>query len=186
MKNPKRRMIYSNFYDEWCTEEDARMYLFETSAEEEGWETEEDIPDDRVWDQICIQEEFGWDDEKVELKRFFDGGEWILQGSLGLWNRRARGGFIFSSFDELSRAWDDCDYIRLYDENGHFFIDAAHHDGTNCYEAKRLTGKGKEYVENHMYDSDEEVHDVVFNSNFFSALPHYAHKVYGCKMREAA
>ena len=51
---------------------------------------------------------------------------------------------------------------------------------------KRLTSKGKEYVENHLYDSDEEVHDVVFNSNFFSALPHYAHKVYGCKMKEAA
>ena len=185
MKNHKRRLIYSNFCDEWYTEEDARMFLFETSAEEEGWETEEDIPEDRVWDQICIQEEFGWDDEKVELKRFFDGSEWILQGSLGLWNRRGRGGFVFSSFDELSRAWDDCDYIRLYDENGHFFIDAAHHDGTNCYEVKRLTGKGKEYVENHMYDSDEEVHDVVFNSNFFSALPHYAHNVYGCKVREA-
>jgi len=183
-KQPKRRLIYSNFYGENYTEEDAREFLFETYAEEEEWETKSDIPISRVWEQISAQEEFSWDDEQYELRKFFDPHYWILQGSFGLWYGRPRGGFVFDSFKELCKAWSDCDYIRLYDENGHFYIDAAHHDGTNCFEVKRLTDKGKEYVDSHQWDPDEDVHDVVFNSNFYSTLPHYALKVFGCKKTE--
>ena len=183
-KEPKRRLIYSNFYGEFNTEEDARQFLFDERSDEDEWQSVDDVPDDRVWSELAAQDEFSWDDSKYELEKFFDPGYWILQGSCGLWWGRSRGGFVFDSFKEMAKAWNDCDYIRLYDENGHFYIDAAHHDGTNHYEVKRLTEKGREYIENHQWDSDEEVHDVVFNSNIYSGLPHYSHKVWGCKERE--
>lgn len=185
-KKPQRRLIYSNFYDEYGTFDDARQFIFEEYGDDEEWESAKDVPDDRVWDELAFQDECNWDNEKYELEKFFDPGYWILQGTFGLWYGRPRGGFVFDSFKEMTKAWNNCDYIRLYDENGHFYIDAAHHDGTNHYEVKRLTEKGREYIENHKWDPDEEVHDVVFNSNIYSGLPHYAHKVFGCKEREWA
>ena len=190
-KSPKRRLIYSNFFGEFNTEEYAREWLFEEYCNDPelagvNWESVDDIPDEMVWKELSHQDEISWEDAQYELEKFFDPGYWILQGSFGLWWGRPRGGFIFDSFKEMAKAWNNCDYIRLYDENGHFYIDAAHHDGTNCYEVKRLTEKGREYIENHKWDPDEEVHDVVFNSNIYSGLPHYAHKVWGCKEREWA
>lgn len=181
---PKRRLIYSNFYDEYGTFDDARQFLFEEYGDDEEWESAKDVPGDRVWDELAFQDECNWDNEKYELEKFFDPGYWILQGTFGLWYGRPRGGFTFGSFQEMAKAWDNCDYIRLYDENGHFYIDAAHHDGTNRYEVKRLTDKGLQYLNDHMWDVEEEVHDVLFGSNFYSALPHYAHEVFGCKERE--
>ena len=180
---PKRRLIYSNFYGEMYTEDDAREYIFDNDFDEQ-FETKEDIADDDVWKEIAFMEELGWEDESSMLQDFFDNGEWILQGTFGLWWGSPRGGFTFDSFEEMAKAWNECDYIRLYDENGHFYIDAAHHDGTNQYEVKRLTDKGIDYLSNHQYDREEDIHDILFNSNFYSSLPHYAHNVFGCKERE--
>lgn len=185
-KQPRRRLIYSNFYDEGVSFDETKQFLFDERGEDEGWESLSDVSDHEVWEEIAVQDEFNWSDEKYELEKFFDPGYWILQGSFGLWWGRPRGGFIFDSFKEMAKAWNDCDYIRLYDENGHFYIDAAHHDGTNHYEVKRLTEKGREYIENHQWDPDETVHDVVFNNNIYSGLPHYAKQVFGCKEREWA
>ena len=185
-KQPKRRLIYSNFYDEGVSFDEAKQFLFDERGEDEGWESVSDVSDQEVWEEMAAQDNFNWDDAKYELEKFFDPGYWILQGSFGLWYGRPRGGFVFGSFKEMAKAWNNCDYIRLYDENGHFFIDAAHHDGTNQYEVKRLTEKGREYIENHQWDPDETVHDVVFNNNIYSGLPHYARQVFGCKEREWA
>lgn len=182
-KIPKRRLIYSNFYGEMYTEDDARECIYDNDFDEQ-YETKEDIPDNDIWKELAFMEEIGWEDESCMLRDFFDGAEWILQGTFGLWWGRPRGGFTFDSFEEMTNAWNKCDYIRLYDENGHFYIDAAHHDGTNYYEVKRLTDKGIEYLSNHAYDCEEEVHDILFSSNFYSALPHYANNVFGCKERE--
>ena len=60
-------------------------------------------------------------------------------------------------------------------------IKASHHDGTNYAELKELTCKGSNYAADHRYDSDREVHEKLWNSNFYTRLPHYAHKVWGCK-----
>lgn len=181
----KERIIYDNNYSS-AKEKDCREFLLEAYGEDEGWQTVDDIPDDRVWQEMAFTDEINWEDESYELRRFFDDGHWILQGSLGLWNGRHRGGYTFSSFGELAHSWDKCDYIKLYDENGHFCIEASHHDGTNCYEVKRLTEKGYEYLDSHTSCNREGVHDTLFNNNFYSALPHYAHKVYGCKKRDGA
>lgn len=185
-RKPKKRLIYSNYPGEMYTDDDARDYLFDEYAEEEGWEKKSDIPDQRVWDEINAHDEMSWEDEKYELEKFFDGGHWILQGTLGLWNGPHRGGYTFEDFKGLARCWNNLGYISIYDKNGHFLIDAYHHDGTNHYEVKRLTDKGCEYLNNHVWDPLEATHNAIFENNFLSALPHYANIVFGCKKRESA
>lgn len=58
------------------------------------------------------------------------------------------------------KAMTDCDYFRIYDENGHMYLTCSHHDGTNHFEIKIVTEKG------------------------YTVLPRFAEKIYGCKARE--
>ena len=66
----KEITIYDNYFN-LERENDARAYLFDDYAEEEGWKTPEDIPDERVWDEIEFQDRMQWDDMKAELETLF-------------------------------------------------------------------------------------------------------------------
>lgn len=87
---------------------------------------------------------------KDDLERFFNGeSTWILQGTCGCWNGNHKVGMIFEDFEEmLNKAAKDCDYIHLYDKNGHLYLKCSHHDGTNYYEIKKVTDRGVEYLAN--------------------------------------
>ena len=184
----REHILFSNYF--WENDEEgkdqydyAREFLFEEYGEEEGWETEDDVPDNRVTDEVYAQSEFTWDDFKVEFGRFLGDSNngFLLVGTCGLWNGTYDGGCYVNSFDDLHKFWKDCDYIKVYDEGGHLYVKASHHDGTNYAELKELTRKGNSYADNHYWDSDRDVHKVLWNSNFYTRLPHYAHKVWGCK-----
>lgn len=183
-----KHTLYSNYF--WENDENgkdaydyAREYLFEEFAEDEGWETEDDIPDEKVMDTVYADAEMNFDDFKYEFGKFIKDSRngFLLCGICGLWNGTYDGGCYVNNFDDLYKFWDNCSDIKVYDENGHLYIKAGHHDGTNYAELKELTDKGCEYKDNHYWDSDEEVHEKLFNNNFYTRLPHYAHKVWGCK-----
>lgn len=171
----KRRTIYNN-YNLW---ED---YL--EAAKEILSERNEEITDNAIWEEIYEQDNLNWQDEKERLVEFFEGSTWILQGYSGRWDGNHRGGHIFTDFMEMfQKATEDCEYIHIYDENGHMFLKCSHHDGTNLYEIKRVTDRGIKYLENWEYDWDDKrteeyVHDKIMER--YSTLPHFAYKVYGC------
>ena len=155
--------------------ESAIEYLKEECGEEP---TEESI-----WNEISFQDQTNWEEEKSQLVDFFAGNTWILQGINERWDGKHSAGHIFSDFMEMFyKACEDCDYIKIWDENGHFYLQCFHHDGTNIYEIKRVTEAGKRYLENWEYcysdhRSVEYIHTRVMKR--YSTLPHYAHKVFG-------
>ena len=183
-----KHILFSNYF---CENDDngkdqydyAREYLFEEYAEEEGWESEDDVPDERVNKEVYFQSECDWDNFKYEFGKFIKDSNYgfLLVGYVGTWRGRAAGGCYVNEFNDLYKFWDSCDYIKVYDEGGHLYIEASHHDGNNYAELKELTCKGSEYAGNHYWDSDKEVHEKLWSSNFYTRLPHYAHKVWGCK-----
>ncbi len=184
----KQHILFSNYFfenDEFGKDhyDYAREYLFTEYAEDEGWESEDDIPDERVTEEVYQQSEWDWEDFKVEFEHFLKESTngFLLVGTCGCWDGTYDGGCYVNKFDDLYKFWDHCEYIKVYDEGGHLYIEASHHDGTNYAELKELTCKGSNYADNHRYDSDQEVHDKLWNSNFYTRLPHYAHKVWGCK-----
>ena len=184
-----KHILFSNYHwenDEFGKDsyDYAREYLFEEYGNENEWETADDIPDERVNSEVYLIEECDWDNFREEFGNFIEKSNYgfLLCGSVGRWNGTAEGGLFVKDFDDLYRFWKDCDYIKVYDEGGHLHIECSHHDGTNYGELKELTNKGKEYSDNHYYDySDRELHEKLWNSNFYTKLPHYAHKVWGCK-----
>lgn len=182
MKKAKKRILYSN-YDLHEMYVDAYNCLKENHAyecpEDEDWEP----TDNAIWDEVYFLDGCNWDDFESNFGEFFNSNKFLLQGFVGRWHGRVRGGFIFDSISEMSEAWRDCDYVEIYDENGHLYIRCSHHDGSNFFEIRMLNKMGCQYAESHYYDNDEEVHDKLMKSPY-SVLPHCAHKIYGCKKIE--
>lgn len=173
-----KRTLYSNYYD-WIDEEDLRMSILDCGIVDD----EEDITDDMLIDERYHLEEIYWDDFSFELKHFFDkGNAWLLTGSIGRWDGNYRGGYIFNTFEEFCKCLEDCAYIKIVDNKGHFEVECSHHDGTNFYEVKRVSDFGCEWYDNHSWDMyEEELHTKMWNNNFMTSLPHFARDVYGCK-----
>lgn len=187
-KSNNEHILFSNYFwenDNYGMDkyDYAREYLFTEYSEDEGWKTETDVPENRVIDEVYSQSEWEWEDFKAEFGKFIKDSYngFILIGDCGLWDGRSAGGCYINKFDDLYNFWDGCRDIKVWDDCGHLFIKATHHDGTNYAELKELTCKGSNYANNHYYDSDEDVHNTIWNSNFYSRLPHFAHKVWGCR-----
>lgn len=179
MREPVVRTIYDN-YNLWndSNVKEAKEVLLERDGNENP-------SDNDIWDELNDEDNINWKEEKYELLKFFDDGStWILRGTNGRWDGSHEAGTIFTDFMEMfNKAMKDCDYVKLYDENGHFYFQCSHHDGTNCYEIKKLIENGIKYLENWEYDwndkrSERYIHDQIMKR--YSVLPHFAHKVYGC------
>lgn len=183
-KTPKARAIYDN-YDLW--EKYPNETLMEIARECEWIEDDEEVTDEILMRWRYEEDERDWDDVKYELNKFFKGKTVGFFGKVGRWNGTRKGGYIGEFWDSFYEAMKDCDYFKIYDENGHMYLTCSHHDGTNHFEIKIVNDKGKQYVENwldNMFDSREPsyVYGRVFDK--YSTLPRFAQKVYGCKARE--
>ena len=117
------------------------------------------------------------------FNNFFDfqNSTFLLTGTIGRWDGAYLGGFTFNCFTEMQRAWDDCDYLKIYDEKGHLYIECSHHDGNNYFEIKQLTPRGEAYLENNKYQSSKEVHYKLWESNNYSKLPKFYKFTFGKK-----
>lgn len=156
-KIAKERIIYDN-YDPWGTYSDEDIK--EMALECEWVDDIEEITDSMIEQWRYEEMETDWENEREMLSKYFDGKEVEFIGAVGLWHgtykAKERGEF-WKLFD---KAMTDCDYFRIYDENGHLYLTCSHHDGTNHFEIKVVTEKG------------------------YTILPRFAEKVYGCKARE--
>ncbi len=74
MKN-KEVTIYDNYYS-LENEKEIREFLFDEYAEE--------IPEERVWDEIEFQDRELWSDVKTELTALFDKNVYLLTGTCGV------------------------------------------------------------------------------------------------------
>ena len=174
----KTRILYDNT-DITETYPDVREYLFDTYADERGWKTKEDIPDDEVSAQAADIDRMNWEDFYADLEYIFKNDCYLLTGVCGRWNGPAEGGKFIHSASELLDCIRHLDYIKIYDENGHLKISGFHHDGSDSYEIKRLTSKGYELACRNYFAKDRYLHQAIMNCNIYSSLPHLAKRLYG-------
>ena len=176
---PKERIIYDNYDLDY---DGAKEYLHEQGNE--------DPTESEIWAEANFQDEINWYEIKAELENVFNDGNFLAVGTCGRWNGNFAGGFIFETFQELMNHFSDCDYIKFWDENGHFYLKGTHHDGTHHVEIKEITKKGKDYYDNWDFGpitdkrTEMEIHKKMFSDSHYTKLINYAHKYYGCKRRE--
>lgn len=180
MKKGKERIIYDN-YDLWETYSESAI-----DALVDMWGDE--YTDDDVWNMIYDFDADDYSDEIDRLREFFSDGTYIIFGTIGRWCGCRTGFDVFDDFESAyNDAIKDCDFIKIYDVNGHFYIECSHHDGTNYYEIKKLTDAGVRYYTNWDENwSDKRSNNYVKNKlvNRYSVLPRFAEKVYGCNRTE--
>ena len=184
MKIAKERVLYDNYdLSETYPDKDIDELLIENGVVEDA----EEITDEMRWKERYNEDEFAWDAAKEELDEFFDGKKCLIMGETGLWHGVYHGSDIGEFWELFNKAITDCDYIKIYDINGHFHLTCSHHDGRCHYEFKIVTSEGEEYYDRWNYGSDNrrecDVHKQIYKK--YSKIPHFMHKVYGCKVRES-
>ena len=78
----KEITLYDN-YPSVEKENETRKFLFEVYADEENWKSPEEIPDQRVYDEIDFQDGETWRDVKDGLNTIFEDGYYLLTGYFG-------------------------------------------------------------------------------------------------------
>jgi hypothetical protein len=170
-----------NTYDFESYEEAARE-----SFAEFGEDASEDDITRRAYSLMADDESIIFDD----LARYFKYDKLLMIGTCGTWRGVVDGGKI-GSFEELARdLLKDCGFIKITDERGRLVIRGTHHDGTNEAEFVKLTERGAALFNNWNYNFDDDrserdIHAIIYKSNLFSKIPHFAREVYGVKEKRA-
>ena len=166
-------VLYNN-YDFSENYASAREWLFATRQDDFDWETEDDVPEKMILDEMSFLEESEWAYFKSKCEELLSNGDCLLTGTCGRWNGPAQGGKFIRSFHDLVSCIEHLDYLKIIDRNGHLIIEGYHHDGSDSYELKQLTRRGREYARQYDYARDERLHTTIMNLNFYSKLPRLA------------
>ena len=129
--------------------------------------------------KITIFEE-AWEDGDFSLDELCEamkGSCYVLVGTIGTWQGPRAGGFIFYDGGGIYKAIQGCDIVMISDVGGHLYVDCSHHDGSNHYEIRELTERGKEFLRNSQYRlSERELHSRLMERPY-SKLPKMAKKL---------
>lgn len=131
MREYKVRTVFNNYnlWDDY--KEDAVEILKENGIE--------NPTEDQIWDEIIFQSDGNWEGAKWELRKFFDDKTCILMGENERWNGKRKAGTIFTDFMEMYyKAMKDCDYVHIYDINGHLYFKCSHTEGKHYMKESRM------------------------------------------------
>lgn len=174
------RTIYDNYVlDETYTDEDMIELAIANGMAETEDEVTESMIDELRWDEDAIE----WENVKCELVEYFKNKTVIFFGTLGLWYGRTAGGKTGNFENLLMDALEDCAYVKIYEKNDRMFLECSHHDGTNEFEIKIITERGKQYLENWEYSNDKrtlkDVHTQIIKR--YSKRPQFCKNAWGIK-----
>ena len=172
----KELIIFDSYYDA-DKHEESRKTLFELYPEE-NWASPEDIPEQRLLEEIEYQDNELWQEIVDCFNYLFDDDCYLLTGHFGSWRGKLECGKFIQSTDGLFDALQHLDDIKIIDRNGHLIIEGSHHDGSDRYELKKLTRKGYELANKKYFANDKKLHNTIMKTNFYSTLPHFAKALY--------
>ena len=172
-------IIFFDNMDDYSKYDEAEQAVYESFRESQERTSVNDVPNDMVWDEISLQNEAEWEYFSDAFKRLLEKHTFLVTGTCGRWNGPCEGGNFITDWNDFRSFIKHLDTLKIYEQNGHLYIEGYHHDGHDLYELKRLTDKGTEYADKHCFAHDRALHHSIMNSNFFSTLPHFADFIYG-------
>lgn len=177
MKN-KETIFFDNTNDDSKYDE-AKQAVYESFRDSQEWASIGDVPADMVWEEIAAQNEADWEYFTCALKQETDRHCFLITGTCGWWNGPCGCGNFIQCRNDFRSFIQHLDTLKIYERNGHLYIEGFHHDGHDSYELKRLTDKGIEYANRHGFAHDRSLHNSIMNNNFYSALPRLAEVIFG-------
>lgn len=179
----------NNYYiwsNELPTDEKVLDEYRKAYAETYGIPLEEVMDIDEYTLDIFIAQELDrdYDDEVSNIRcheKHHGTKQYVVLASIGKWNGTYDGGKIITGMvPTFQQCAEGLDYVRVYFKNGLLRILGAHHDGINSFRIRELTPAGEQYIENHPFMDDRELHRVLFNSSKYSHRVSIFHEIYGC------
>lgn len=162
----------------------AKQELFEEDCDG-VYESIDDVPEEEALDRAYLNNEGEKEDFIYEFSHFIDnnidktygGPDFLAMGTFGRWDGNyPSGGAINDAYDIFDMA-SECIDVTIYDEDGHLYVKGCHHDGNCLWEIKQVTNHGKNFLWRHYYDNEYSIHKKMFESNFYTKLPHFFKKV---------
>jgi len=100
-------------------------------------------------------------------------GPWLITGTLGLWDgRHTICPVIEPSLDKAIRRCSEDDTKVEYDR-GAVYVSASHHDGTNVFVIRKLSGEAVRLVETEGEDALLGDSGAAIPRDYFEKLPEY-------------
>lgn len=157
----------------------AKEFLMKTKKE--NGKDPNEVTEEEIWEKVGKEEKEAWEVYvKENLINFFSGKTVIMKAAIERWNGKCKGAKIGDFGKLLQDFLKDCDYVHIYDKDGHLFINTSHNDGTNEAEVRILTEKGIELYKEWWYCkgpfnnlSEREIHQKIMRNNSYSVLPKY-------------
>ena len=172
-------IIFFDNTDDYSKYDDAEQAVYESFRDSQEWTSINDVPSDMVWNEISAQNNADWEYFTDALKRETGRHYFLVTGTCGRWNGPHAGGNFITGWNDFLSFICHLDTLKIYERNGHLYIEGFHHDGHDRYELKRLTDKGVEYASSRHFAHEKALHEKIMNNNFFSALPRLADIIFG-------
>lgn len=167
----------TTLFDNYDNYDTIKQIQLELSEYEEYEFTTENQLFSIACDMVASDEREEWREMLKELDKQFS-TKWIVSANVGTWQGKREGYRIFEDTEDMMRTLcEHCDYIKVWKENNNLFVKASHHDGTNNYQCKVLTGKGCVTYNDWNWGcgdgklaekSEFEICEFLFGSNFYS------------------
>ena len=175
----KEDIIFFDNTDDYSKYDEAQQAVYESFRDSQEWTSISDVPADMVWNEISAQNEADWGYFTDALKREIGKHYFLVTGICGRWNGLRDCGNFITDWNDFRSFICHLDTIKIYERNGHLYIEGYHHDGHDRYELKRLTDKGVEYARSRHFAHDKALHEKIMHNNFFSALPRLVDIIFG-------
>ena len=98
----KQEYVLFNNYDYSENYASAREWLFASRQDDFDWETENDVPEKMILDEMSFLEDSEWAYFKSKCEELLSDGVCLLTGVCGRWNGPARGGKFIHNFHASS------------------------------------------------------------------------------------
>ena len=167
----KEKVLYSNYYEDLMSEEEAREIL-----EEMG---NENISEQDIYCLINEQNDLDWSDFINEFEKYLLDKWYVATGTCGLWYGKVEVGKVIPGINTFMSLIQDCDYVRIVDIDGRLIVKCSHHDGTDCYELRELNDRGFDFYVNKENITNKEMCETLFKK-YYSKRPRIFEKLYGC------
>ena len=102
-------VLYNN-YDFSENYASAREWLFATRQDDFDWETEDDVPEKMILDEMSFLEESEWTYFKSKCEELLSNGDCLLTGTCSRWTGPARGGKFIRNFQDFISCIEHLDY----------------------------------------------------------------------------
>ena len=165
-------------------EAEVRKFIFAKHSNENKWASSADIPQDVVRKYISEDDRADWNFMYNSISELLSDAACVCLGNINTSGEISVVSKIANEFSDLKELWGDCDYIKVYDNEGELHIESGKGNTVNHFELRTLNISATDYIDKTEGQPELKVHQALFVDETLTSKPMLAARVYGHPDRE--